>query len=87
MKKSVKHLIKSLLTLEFLRELTYSFMYVAVVDDRTCDLCLQYDKHVMTGEDAERTFPYLTKEPGDSLWFPNNHPWCRCMLILLEVGI
>jgi hypothetical protein len=65
-----------------LLELTYSFMYVAVVDDRTCDLCLQHDKHVMSGEDAERTFPYLMKEPGDSVWFPNTHVNCRCMLVL-----
>jgi hypothetical protein len=70
-----------------LLELTYSFMYVAVVDDRTCDLCLKYDKKVMTGDDAERTFPYLTKGPGDSIWLPNNHNFCRCMLVLLEVGI
>ena len=70
-----------------LLELTYTFIYVAVVDDRTCDLCLQHDKHVMSGEDAERTFPYLVKEPGDSVWFPNTHVNCRCMLVLLEVGI
>jgi len=70
-----------------LLELTYTFMYVAVVDDRTCQVCLQHDKKIMTGEDAERKFPYLTKEPGDSIWFPNTHFRCRCMLILLEVGI
>ena len=70
-----------------LLELTYSFMYVAVVDDRTCRLCMQYDREIMTGEEAQRFFPYLTKEPTDSIWFPNVHPHCRCMLILLEVGI
>jgi hypothetical protein len=69
-----------------LLELTYTFMYVAIVDDRTCQTCLQHDKKIMTGEDAQRLFPYLTKDPTDSIWFPNTHPSCRCELILLETG-
>jgi hypothetical protein len=69
-----------------LLELTYSFMYVAVVDDRTCEWCLLFDKQIMSGDDAERKFPYLTKEPGDSIWHPQTHPHCRCLLILLEIG-
>jgi hypothetical protein len=69
-----------------LLELTYSFMYVAVVDDRSCQACMQHDTKTFTGEDAQRLFPYLTKEPTDSIWFPNVHPHCRCLLILLEIG-
>jgi hypothetical protein len=40
----------------------------------------------MTGEEAERAFPNLLKGPNDFAWYPNVHPHCRCILILLEAG-
>jgi hypothetical protein len=86
MRNSRKVLTKTFLVLEGLRELTYTFMYVAILDDLTCQACLKYDKRVMSGEEAERTFPYLTKGPNDWVWYPNIHPHCRCILILLEAG-
>jgi hypothetical protein len=37
----------------------------------------------MSDDDAERAFPYLMKGPNDLVWYPNVHPHCRCLLILL----
>jgi len=79
-------LMKRLLVLESLRELTYTFMYVAITDDATCQACLKNDLRIMTGEEAERAFPNLLKGPNDFAWYPNVHPHCRCILILLEAG-
>jgi hypothetical protein len=87
MKNSVKSLIKKLLLLELLRELTYTYMYVAVVDDRTCDPCLKHDTRTYTGDQLLGLFPYLQGTVGDSVLLPIVHNHCRCMIILLEVGI
>lgn len=81
-----KVLTKTFLVLEGIRELTYTFMFIAIVDDVTCQACLKYDGKVMTGDEAEAAFPYLLKGPNDFTWYPNIHPHCRCILILLETG-
>ena len=47
---------------------------------------LLFSGRAMSGEEAERTFPYLTKGPNDWVWYPNIHPHCRCVLVLLEAG-
>jgi hypothetical protein len=74
---------RTVLLLDLMSESKLSFMYVAVTDDVTCQACLKHDKQIMSDEDAEREFPYLLKGPNDLVWYPNVHPWCRCLLILL----
>lgn len=80
---SRKTLTKKALLLDLLAESNLSFMYIAITDDVTCQACLKQDKQIMSDEDAERTFPYLMKGPNDWVWYPNVHPSCRCLLILL----
>lgn len=67
-------------------ELFYSYMFVAVADDKACSACMQHDGHVYGLDDILRLFPYAT-EDDYSLWMPNLHPSCRCMLVLLEIGL
>ncbi len=59
------------------------FAYVAVSDDRVCELCLRYDQGLMTRREIEGTFDYLEKQ-SDLIWFPRVHPNCRCALYLAE---
>ncbi|MCJ7423567.1 phage head morphogenesis protein [Candidatus Bathyarchaeota archaeon] len=66
-------------------EWTYTFMFVAITDDKTCDLCMKFDKMIVNGADIERMFPYAT-QVDYTLWMVNLHPHCRCMLVLLEIG-
>jgi hypothetical protein len=68
-----------------LLEATYSYMFVAVTDDKTCDVCMKFDKMIIDGAEIERMFPYAT-QIDYSLWMVNLHPSCRCMLVLLEIG-
>lgn len=68
---------------QLLIETQQFFKFVAVTDDRTCDKCMRYDMSLMTRREIEDTFPYLVKK-NDTLWLPNVHPNCRCMLILWE---
>jgi len=83
MKNSLRILTKTALLLDLLAESNLSFMYVTITDDQTCDACLKHDRQIISDEDAERTFPYLLKGPNDWVWYPNVHPHCRCLLILL----
>jgi hypothetical protein len=80
---SSQKIMKRTLVLDLLAESKLSFMYIAITDDQTCDACLRHDKQIMSDEDAERMFPYLMRGPYDSVWYPNVHPHCRCLLILL----
>jgi hypothetical protein len=68
-----------------LLESTYTYMFVAVVDDTTCQQCMQHDTKTYTLDDITRLFPY-TQQVDYSLIMPLVHPHCRCMLVLLEVG-
>jgi len=68
-----------------LLESTSTFMFVAVVDDVTCQQCMQHDTKVYTQDDIARLFPYA-QEIDYSLIMPNVHKFCRCMLVLLEIG-
>ncbi|MCJ7768725.1 hypothetical protein MUP79_10090, partial [Candidatus Bathyarchaeota archaeon] len=43
-----------------LLESTYLFMFVAVTDDKTCDLCMKFDTMTVDGAEIERMFPYAT---------------------------
>jgi len=81
MKNSLRILTKTALLLDLLAESNLSFMYVTSPD--ACQKCLQYDKRIMSDEDAEDTFQYLVKGPNDWVWYPMVHPHCRCVLILL----
>jgi hypothetical protein len=76
-----RKILKRALVLDLLAESDLSFMYVTSPD--ACQKCLQYDKRIMSDEDAEGTFQYLVKGPNDGVWYPNVHPSCRCLLILL----
>jgi hypothetical protein len=63
-------------------ELTLTYMFVAVVDDRTCEHCLQHDTKHFTREQIDMQFP--DRDDTDyTLILPNAHPHCRCLLILL----
>lgn len=68
-----------------LLESTYTYMFVAVTDDKTCDVCMKFDKMIVNRAEIERMFPYAT-QVDYSLWMVNLHPHCRCMLVLLEIG-
>jgi len=76
-------IVKTVLLLDLMSESKLSFMYVAITDDKTCDLCMRHDLQIMSDEDAERAFPYLLKGPNDLVWYPNLHKNCRCLLVLL----
>lgn len=68
-----------------LLESTYTFMFVVVSDDKTCPLCMKFDKMIVDGAEIERMFPYAT-QVDYSMWMVNIHPHCRCFLVLLEIG-
>jgi len=76
-----RKILKRALVLDLLAESDLSFMYVTSPD--ACQKCLQYDKRIMSDEDAEGTFQYLVKGSNDRVWYPMVHPHCRCVLILL----
>jgi hypothetical protein len=61
------------------KEATQYFTYVAIMDERACDVCLGYDKGLMTPNEAEDRFDYLEKWTY-GVWKPNVHPSCRCFL-------
>jgi hypothetical protein len=58
------------------------FIFIALVDNRTCDHCQQYDGRAFTDEEALTIFPYL--QVGRTVWEPKVHPNCRCKLIMVE---
>jgi hypothetical protein len=68
-----------------LSEATSTFMFVAVMDDLTCQACMQHDTKTYTQDDIQRLFPYA-QAVDYSLWMVNLHPGCRCFLVLLEIG-
>jgi hypothetical protein len=68
-----------------LLESTYNYMFVAVVDDATCQQCMQHDTKTYTQDDVARLFPYA-QTVDYSLIMPMVHPHCRCFLVLLEIG-
>lgn len=59
------------------------FAYVAVADEVVCPHCLRYDQGLMTRTEIEDTFEYLVKVT-DTLWIPNLHKNCRCVLNFFE---
>jgi len=68
-----------------LLESTYTYMFVAVVDDKTCQQCMQHDTKTYTQDDIARLFPYA-QTVDYSLIKALIHPFCRCFLFLLEIG-
>jgi len=66
-------------------ELTLTYIFVAVVDDKTCEHCMQHDTKQFTREQIDMQFPDCD-DTDYTLILPNAHPHCRCLLILLEIG-
>jgi len=59
------------------------WMYLAIMDDRTCDTCIRYDTaDVWHGNELRREFPYLEIHDENTIRV-NAHPNCRCLLIRL----
>jgi hypothetical protein len=57
------------------------WLYVAVYDDRLCNLCWAYAKQqVFRGSSLRSLFPYLTIEDNDMIRV-HVHPHCRCQLL------
>lgn len=77
---TVKSPAYDLLFGEFLYESTRYWMYVAVMDERTCMRCDQYSAAVFTTAEVHRYFPFAT-EVGHDLIYPDVHPNCRCLLV------
>ncbi len=69
-----------LLFTEFLLESTRYWMYVAVMDERTCMDCDRYSAAVFTTAEVHRFFPFATEVSYD-LMYPDVHPNCRCLLV------
>jgi len=64
------------------------YMYVPVVDDRTCNICLDNAKlhPLVLGGDIRFLFPYA-QQVDSGLWMVLAHPNCRCMLVLQEIKL
>ncbi|MBS7616504.1 hypothetical protein KEJ45_04835 [Candidatus Bathyarchaeota archaeon] len=60
------------------------WQYMAVVDERTCLGCVQYDGMIFTWEEALSLFPNLSLT-GDTCSV-NQHPNCRCQLLKIAEG-
>jgi hypothetical protein len=86
MKKSLLSSIRLLMILEVLRELTYTYTFCAL-GDKTCDDCQPFDGQTFDRAQISATFPYAVETGDGATIFPNVHPHCKCLLILLEVGI
>ena len=61
------------------------WQYTAVVDERTCLGCLQYDGMIFTWEEASSLFKNLSLT-GDTCSV-NQHPNCRCQLVKVAEGV
>jgi hypothetical protein len=55
-------------------------MYVAVGDERTCNICDGFSSVVLNTGEVHSFFPDLV-EQDDDLWLPQVHANCRCMLV------
>lgn len=70
---------------EHLKELSYFsqydlWHYMAVSDERRCELCDVNDGVDMAGDVLRGKFEYL-EIIDENMIYPNVHPNCRCMLI------
>jgi hypothetical protein len=61
------------------------WQYIAVVDERTCLGCLQYDGQIFSFEEIESLFPNAT-QLDDQTFQVNQHPNCRCQLVKVAEG-
>ena len=56
------------------------YQYIAITDDRTCQLCMQFDKMIISGDFIRAYYPELIIiSPNQML--PQVHPNCRCTLL------
>lgn len=64
--------------------------YTAVMDNRVCPLCLQYEHKTLTGDMLRSLFPFLEIQDLETI-LPNIHPNCRChldrQLYLGDIGV
>lgn len=56
------------------------YQYIAITDDRTCQLCMQFDKMIITGDFIRAYYPYLEIITPNQM-LPHVHPNCRCTLL------
>ena len=67
------------------------YLYVAIVDDATCETCLDYEQNVFSQEEIDSEFPDWFK--ADGVIHPNVHMtlWgkatCRCSLFAYYGGV
>jgi hypothetical protein len=55
------------------------WIFTAVVDNKVCDLCLQYENQTFTGDELRGKFPFLEIDSLETI-SPKVHPNCRCHL-------
>jgi hypothetical protein len=56
------------------------YQYIAITDDRTCKLCMQFDKMIISGDFIRAYYPYLEIITPNQM-LPQVHPNCRCTLL------
>jgi len=55
------------------------WQFIAITDDRTCDVCMDKDTRFYTGNELRTEFMDLMIEDGDTI-LARVHPNCRCEL-------
>ena len=56
------------------------YQYIAITDDRTCKLCMEFDRMIISGDFIRAYYPRL-EIIGPSQMLPHVHPNCRCTLL------
>jgi hypothetical protein len=56
------------------------YQYIAITDDRTCKVCMQYDKMILQGDFLRSYYPELEIISPNQL-LPHVHPNCRCTIL------
>ena len=55
------------------------WQFIAIIDDRTCDVCLPLDTRFFTGDELRSNFTYLDIL-DEVVILAKVHPNCRCVL-------
>jgi hypothetical protein len=56
------------------------YQYIAITDDRTCKLCMEFDRMIIQGSFIRSYYPYL-EIIGENQLLPHVHPNCRCTML------
>jgi hypothetical protein len=56
------------------------YTYKAITDDRTCNVCMQFDNMIIQGDIIRAYYPYLEIISTNQM-LPHVHPRCRCTLL------